>query len=85
MGNLSKRRRATIAEQGGWKCYLCPVALTPDTLTIDHLVPKSHGGDDSEGNLKPCCRPCNRKKQIWEARRKRVGKPITRSEIRIQR
>jgi CRISPR/Cas system Type II protein with McrA/HNH and RuvC-like nuclease domain len=31
-------------------------------LTIDHVLPKSRGGDNSWTNLVTCCSPCNRKK-----------------------
>lgn len=30
--------------------------------SVDHLVPKSRGGEDSWSNLVPCCRSCNSKK-----------------------
>lgn len=30
--------------------------------TVDHIVPKSRGGDSSYGNLITCCRSCNSKK-----------------------
>jgi 5-methylcytosine-specific restriction endonuclease McrA len=31
-------------------------------LTIDHVIPKSKGGDDSWDNLVAACLPCNNKK-----------------------
>jgi len=29
---------------------------------LDHIIPRSRGGDDSESNLMLCCRQCNRQK-----------------------
>jgi hypothetical protein len=31
----------------------------PEDLTVDHVEPKMRGGDQSEGNLVTCCKPCN--------------------------
>lgn len=31
--------------------------------TIDHLIPLVRGGTNYEGNLVPCCKPCNSSKQ----------------------
>ena len=33
-----------------------------DKLTMDHFVPVALGGKTEPGNLLPCCRPCNSKK-----------------------
>lgn len=31
----------------------------PDYLTLDHIVPRSRGGDDHLSNLRPAHRRCN--------------------------
>jgi hypothetical protein len=31
-------------------------------MTIDHVVPKVFGGNDSFANLVPCCYQCNQRK-----------------------
>jgi 5-methylcytosine-specific restriction endonuclease McrA len=42
------------------KCFYCDCPIThPSQLTIDHVVPKSHGGTDHSGNLVACCLSCN--------------------------
>ena len=43
-----------------YKCQYCRRGDV--TLTIDHIVPKSKGGDDSWENLVAACLPCNNKK-----------------------
>ena len=41
----------------------CQVRLRCDgsapSTTVDHIVPKSKGGDDSDGNLRGSCQRCN--------------------------
>ena len=41
------------------KCVYCG---TKESLTIDHVVPKSHGGRDTWENLVTACQKCNAKK-----------------------
>ena len=41
------------------KCQYCG---STKSLTIDHVIPKSRGGDDSWENLVVACSPCNVKK-----------------------
>lgn len=47
-------------KRDGHKCAYCGRADLP--LTIDHIIPKSRGGDDSWENLVAACLPCNNKK-----------------------
>lgn len=44
-------------------CFYCdfPVCLGAGT-TLDHVLPKSKGGDDGPLNTVLCCWECNRKK-----------------------
>jgi 5-methylcytosine-specific restriction endonuclease McrA len=63
-------RRAVI-ERDGRTCRLCgrPVVLRSvrrrrtrvpgNQLTLDHIVPSSHGGAATIDNLRVCCRDCN--------------------------
>jgi 5-methylcytosine-specific restriction endonuclease McrA len=48
------------------------------TLTIDHVVPKSRGGEDNWGNMVACCARCNNRKGDRlpeEAGMKLIGAP----------
>lgn len=47
-------RAAVLAEEP--VCGICGVA--PST-TVDHIVPRAHGGDDRRANLRGACAPCN--------------------------
>jgi 5-methylcytosine-specific restriction endonuclease McrA len=43
----------------GFKCAKCGAL---DDLTIDHVVPKSLGGENSQRNYQTLCRQCNLEK-----------------------
>jgi 5-methylcytosine-specific restriction endonuclease McrA len=53
-------------------------------LTIDHVIPKSKGGDDSWENMVAACLPCNNRKgnrSPEEAKLKMKIKPYTPNHI----
>ncbi|OGU56294.1 MAG: HNH endonuclease [Ignavibacteria bacterium RBG_13_36_8] len=52
--------RKNILKRDGHRCGYCGRGDLP--LTIDHIIPKSRGGDDSWENLVSACLPCNNKK-----------------------
>ncbi|HXZ80087.1 MAG TPA: HNH endonuclease [Terriglobales bacterium] len=41
-------------------CQYCGVVLASSDLTLDHVVPRSRGGNSTWENLVACCHPCNR-------------------------
>ncbi len=47
-------------KRDGHKCAYCGRGDLP--LTIDHVIPKSKGGDECWENLVAACLPCNNKK-----------------------
>lgn len=51
-------RRAVFARDG-WECQYCG---RRGSLTMDHIVPRSKGGDTSWENVVACCAGCNRRK-----------------------
>ena len=52
-------RRALFARDG-WRCVYCGSA--GGRLTLDHVVPRSRGGDSVWENVVTSCAPCNLKK-----------------------
>jgi 5-methylcytosine-specific restriction endonuclease McrA len=54
--NLSKQN---VYRRDGFKCVYCGSGAN---LTLDHVLPRSRGGDNSWENLVTCCRKCNAKK-----------------------
>jgi 5-methylcytosine-specific restriction endonuclease McrA len=52
-------RRALFARDN-WRCAYC--GTTGGKLTLDHVVPRSRGGDSVWENVVTSCAPCNLKK-----------------------
>lgn len=61
-GNGSHGQRARIIERDKATCYMCSRRLAIEDITLDHVVPRSRGGDDGDDNLKVACEPCNSRK-----------------------
>lgn len=58
----SEEERRTTLNQCGNKCARCGKKLTLTTLTMDHVIPISKGGENVQENLVALCQPCNLKK-----------------------
>ena len=43
-------------------CQYCSVVLPSGELTLDHVIPRSRGGNSTWENLVACCHACNRRK-----------------------
>ena len=65
--NVRENRRK-IFERDKYICHYCQKLLTLLTVTLDHVVAVSEGGNNSEANLVTSCLPCNSRKN-----RKAVG------------
>lgn len=64
-GMLARKR--TVHERDKWTCAYCGqrarTSLERDAMTVDHVVPRSRGGSNSDfANLVTACRPCNGRK-----------------------
>ncbi|MFP5451816.1 MAG: HNH endonuclease [Thermoleophilia bacterium] len=56
--NRRTSRRAVFARDG----FACQYCGTTHHLTVDHVVPRSRGGDSSWTNVVTSCAPCNMRK-----------------------
>ncbi len=56
---LTRPTKLAIYRRDGHKCQYCG---STRSLTLDHVIPRSRGGDDSWENLVTCCCACNVKK-----------------------
>jgi len=67
---ITPRTRMALYERDGWTCHLCnePVPQDlewsnedwqPDYPTLDHIVPRLHGGTDDPSNLRLAHMLCN--------------------------
>jgi HNH endonuclease len=57
-----RENRLKVFERDQYQCRYCREQLTAYTVTIDHVIPVSAGGDHSLGNLVTACMPCNARK-----------------------
>ena len=53
-----KNRRIEVLQRDGYICTYCG----QDANSVDHVIPRSAGGDHSLANLVACCLKCNGKK-----------------------
>ncbi len=63
---IAKSKRFAIYEACGWVCQLCMSPVRDDVRqhhprypTLDHIVPRAHGGSDDPSNLRLACFQCN--------------------------
>jgi len=57
-----------IVEKHNFLCYMCGIKLSiipklENTVTLDHILPLSRGGDNSKENVLPACWRCNNSKR----------------------
>lgn len=60
----SRRKRKNMIDRlakrdKGMICMCCEIVLTYETVTLDHVIPKSHGGPNTFSNYVLACLPCN--------------------------
>ena len=58
---VSPTRRAVFTRDN-FRCAYCGRVLKDNEITIDHVIPKSRGGQWRWENLVTCCISCNQKK-----------------------
>ena len=56
----SKRLRIYMRDK--FRCQYCGVKKNVDGLTLDHILPRSRGGDNSPVNVVTACVACNNRK-----------------------
>jgi 5-methylcytosine-specific restriction endonuclease McrA len=54
--------RRTVLARDHYTCQYCGVQPGKASLTIDHVVPRSRGGETRWENVITACGPCNRRK-----------------------
>lgn len=70
-----RRLRLRVHAREGGRCFYCGTEVNLDTVeslstrapdpraaTLDHIVPRSRGGCDAEGNVVLACRDCNHRR-----------------------
>lgn len=66
MGALERKRQKRIREfvvnRDGMICCYCDMPLTPETVTMEHIVPDSKRGTFNTTNLTVSCSGCNNRR-----------------------
>ena len=60
--DIHRRRitRKAVLARDDWTCQYC--GAERPTLTVDHVIPRSRGGESVWENIVASCAPCNRRK-----------------------
>jgi 5-methylcytosine-specific restriction endonuclease McrA len=74
-----RRIRQTVINRDGC-CQRCG---TEERLTVDHIVPRVLGGDDSLSNLQVLCSHCNSSKggRFFESAKTQIGRASCRERV----
>ncbi len=66
MSAVSHAIRERIAQQAQFRCGYCVTQerISGVPLTVEHLIPRSKGGNDTDENLWMSCRLCNEAKGV---------------------
>lgn len=70
--------RKHILMRDNFSCQYCGETFPASELTLDHIIPKSRGGETRWENVVACCKTCNNKKgqrTLYEAKMNLVKKP----------
>ena len=60
MNWIRQEKRLAIYLRDGLSCAWCGESVEDGVkLTLDHVIPHTHGGGNSERNLVTCCHRCN--------------------------
>lgn len=57
--SISQSRKEIIKQRDDYICQICQEPFPEGQLEIDHILPHSLGGSNSEYNLMPLCSKCN--------------------------
>lgn len=60
--NTIKFTKENLLIRDDYKCAYCQTDLTLETMTMDHVIPSSRGGDTSWENCVCACKGCNHEK-----------------------
>ena len=55
-------RKKVLFNRDDWQCQYCDAKLDRYSITIDHVTPRSRGGETTWRNCVACCKRCNYKK-----------------------
>jgi 5-methylcytosine-specific restriction endonuclease McrA len=95
--------RASVFQRDGYRCIYCGAQpgdkqrgkiLTKSSFNLDHIIPRSRGGDNTWGNTAVSCQRCNDVKRsrtpqeaglklLWEPKTPRTSYLVVRGEVPV--
>jgi 5-methylcytosine-specific restriction endonuclease McrA len=88
--NVRRRREASgmkrlrIYIRDKYRCQYCGERKLPATLTLDHIYPRSRGGDNSPVNIVTACLACNNRKGNRTPDEARMPLLTTQTALRVR-
>ena len=82
-GNGSSNRWRKIRDQIIKRDGCCQMCGTEERLSVDHIVPRSLGGDDNASNLQVLCSSCNSSKggRFFDRPKTQIGRASCRERV----
>jgi len=87
--NIRRRREASgmkrmrIYMRDKYRCQYCGARKSVNDLTLDHILPRSRGGDNSPVNIVTACVPCNNRKSNRTPDEARMPLLTTQTALRV--
>jgi 5-methylcytosine-specific restriction endonuclease McrA len=88
--NIRRRREASgmkrlrIYMRDKFRCQYCGEKKSATALTLDHILPRSRGGDNSPVNIVTACMPCNNRKSDRTPEEARMPLLTSQSALRVK-
>src|SRR5688572_8145611 len=88
--NVRRRREASgmkrlrIYMRDKFRCQYCGEKQGVAELTLDHILPRSRGGDNSPVNIVAACIPCNNRKRDRTPEEARMPLLTSQSALRVK-
>ena len=88
--NVRRRREASgmkrlrIYMRDKFRCQYCGEKKVAGELTLDHILPRSRGGDNSPVNIVTACVPCNNRKGNRTPAEARMPLLTSQSALRVK-
>ena len=88
--NIRRRREASglkrlrIYIRDKYRCQYCGIRKDPAGLTLDHIVPRSRGGDNTPVNIVTACLACNNRKGSRTPDEARMPLLTSQSALRVK-
>jgi len=80
----SGMKRLRIYMRDKFRCQYCGEKKAAGQLTLDHILPRSRGGDNSPVNIVTACVPCNQRKGDRTPAEARMPLLTSQSALRVK-